>query len=109
MASLKVRASSKVRRSSPNFFLDFLKAVHKSVSVDIKLSGGFRKIQVVLKEGTDNGKGFTVQGIQRFTAKYLLDKHFAHRNRELIDQPANSKLAIAENDFFLSKRSFQSP
>lgn len=96
---LKGQGILKGTEIQPELFLDFLKAVHKSVPVDIKLSGGFRKIQVVLKEGTDNGKGFTVQGIQRFTAKYLLDKHFAHRNRELIDQPANSKLAIAENIF----------
>lgn len=81
------------------FFLYFLEAVHKGVAVDIKLSGGFGKIQVVLKEGADNGKGFVVQGIQRFAAKHLLDKHFAHRYRKLIDQSSDSKFAVAENIF----------
>ena len=96
---LKGQGILKGTEIQPELFLDFLEAVHKGVAVDIKLSGGFGKIQVVFEEGADDGKGFVVQGIQRFAAKHLLDKHFAHRYRKLIDQSSDSKLTVAENIF----------
>ena len=34
--------------------LKLLKSVHKSISVHIELSGGLRKVQVILKEGADD-------------------------------------------------------
>ena len=72
------------------FFLDLFKTVYQSVSVDIKLSGGFRKIQIIFKECADDGQGFTVQGIQRFVSKNLLDEHFAQGHRKLVDQSSDS-------------------
>ena len=44
--------------------LQLFKTVHQSIPVHIELSGGFRKVQVIFKEGPDDIEGFVVNRFQ---------------------------------------------
>ena len=40
--------------------LQLFKTVHQSIPVHIELSGGFRKVQVIFKEGADGSECFVI-------------------------------------------------
>ena len=51
----------------PESFLKLFKTVHQCISVYIKLSGCFGKIQVVFKESSDNIQSFIINRIQKIS------------------------------------------
>ena len=73
--------------------------------MNVQLTGCLRYIQTVLKELVDRDKGLIVKIIRGFVRKDLLDEHLAEWDRKLIDQAADSKLAV-RNDVLLAKEDF---
>ena len=63
----------------------------------IKLAGGFRKVQVVFKEGADGGKSLIINGIQSLFLEKLIDKHLADLYRQLVNQSSDSQAVVSEN------------
>ena len=65
-------------------FLEFVQPVYQSISVNIKLSGGFGNIQAVFKELVDSYQSLFVKIIRRLVLKDFLNEHLAQRYRKLI-------------------------
>ena len=53
----------KLPEIKPCDFLDFFKAVNKSIPVNKKLSGGFGDIEVILKESLNSKESFVVEAL----------------------------------------------
>ncbi len=62
--------------------LNLLQTVDQGVTVNKQLSGGFRNIQVVLKELLDGKQRFVVQAVDGAFLKDLLEEHFAQGGRQ---------------------------
>ena len=68
--------------------------------MDKQLSGGFRYIQVILKELVDSGKSFLIHIIRYIVAKDFFNKNLAQINGQLIDQTADTQLRIGDYTLF---------
>ena len=81
-------------------FFDLFQTVNERIAVNEELAGGFGNVEVVLKELLNRKERFMVEQLDRSAFENLLEKHFAERGRQLIDQPRNSEVVIADNGFF---------
>ena len=68
--------------------------------MNVQLPGCFRYIQTVLKKFIDRCQCLLIKIIRRFPLENLSDKHLAQRNRELIDQTADTKCRKCNNILF---------
>ena len=80
----------------PCALLELFNSVNQCIPVDKQLSGGFRYIQVILKELVDSGKSFLIHIIRYIVAKDFFNKNLAQINGQLIDQTADTQLRIGD-------------
>ena len=60
----------------------------------IELTGCLGHIQVIFKKFIDCGQCFLIERIRQIFAEDFGHKHFAQRNRELIDQTADAEVVV---------------
>ena len=65
----------------------------------IELTGCLGHIQVIFKKFIDCGQCFLIERIRQIFAEDFGHKHFAQRNRELIDQTANAEVVVRYHVF----------
>ena len=81
----------------PGDLLDLLQAVDQSVPVHEQLPGGLGDVQVVLEEPLDGEQGLMVQGVDGPPAEDLLQEHLAQGGGQLVDQPGNAQMIVADD------------
>ena len=79
---------------------DLLQAIDQGVPVDKKLPGGFRNIQIVLKELIDSKQCFLVQGVDGILLEHLGKENITQGGGQLIDQAADAQILIIDNGLF---------
>ncbi len=68
--------------------------------MDVELTACLGNIQGILEEFVDGSQRLLIEVVRRLVREDLLDEHLAERNRKLINQPSDSKLAVG-NDILL--------
>ena len=83
----------------PGALLQLLQTIYERIPVDKKLSGGFRHVQIVLKELVDRCQDLIVQIIRHIFSENLVDEDTAQVDRELVDQSSDSERVVARHLF----------
>ena len=76
---------------------DLFQPVDKGVAVNEQFSGGFRHVQVILKELMDGEESLVVERIDRAGLEDLLEEGLTEGGRQLVDQPGDAEVVIADN------------
>ena len=81
-------------------FFDLFQSVNQRIAVHEKLAGGFGYVQIVLEETLNRKQRFLIKTFDGIAFEYLAQEHIAQSRRELIDQPCDAEIVIADDDLF---------